>query len=130
MFLCLINLPVCILKKRVVVGRQRTWAEEPEKVLGRTVSRGPPSSDTGGFDDVKLYLKTSHKSPFTAHSCHDECGSPIKPKAHLNLENLLPFIFAFPLYGLGSLLGWRTPFSLKSQTNETEVKKSPTRGKG
>ena len=45
------------------MGRQRTWAEEPEKVLGRTVSRGPPSSDTGGFNDVKLYLKTSHKAP-------------------------------------------------------------------
>ena len=112
------------------MGEDRTWAEEPEKVLGQMVSRGPPSSDTGGFDDVKLYLNTSHKSPFTAHSCHDECGSPIKPKAHLNLENLLPFIFAFSLYGLGSLLGWRTPFNLKSQTNETEVTKSPTKGKG
>lgn len=109
------------------MGEDRTWAEEPEGV-GSDVSRGPPSSDTGGFDYVKLYLNTSHKSPFTAHSCYDECGSPVK--AHLNVENLLPFIFAFSLYGLGSLLGWRTPFNLKSQTNETEVTKSPTKGKG
>lgn len=102
------------------------WAEEPEKVLGQTVSRGLSSSDTGGFDDVKLNLNTSHKSPFTTYFC----GSPIKPKTHLNLENLLPFTFAFSLYGLGSLLRWRTPFNLKSQANETEVTKGPAKGKG
>ena len=39
MLLCLINLPVCIKKKKV--GEDRTWAEEPEKVLGQMVLEVP-----------------------------------------------------------------------------------------
>lgn len=41
------------------------------------------------------------------------------------LGNPSPFAFAFSLYGLGSLLGWRTPFDLDSQSNDTVVIKSP-----
>lgn len=85
-------------------------------------------SDTQGPVGFKLHQKTRHKSP---HPQFRTMDIALKPATQLNLENLLPFAFAFSLYGLGSLPGWRTPFDLKSQANERRLQKAfPETGKG